>query len=131
MNRSAIFIFFLTILSSCSNKSENQSSYPENLFSINQEGKLIEKAYTFCSTVPEEIKYSYRVGIWTFQTPEGKIIAKGEYDSEIVTVDTHGGCPYSYVKNIVDLKKWEFWNLDGEKIEPTKRLISLIKLNIG
>lgn len=123
-----ILITFLLI--SCSDNTNEQ--YPKNLFSVIQEGETVESTYTFCSIVAQEVEYTYRIGLWIFKSREGKIIAKGEYDTKTIIIDDYGGCacPFSYVINTVDINKWEFWNSKGEKIEPTQRLISLVNLEL-
>ncbi|OUS01058.1 hypothetical protein A9Q86_09955 [Flavobacteriales bacterium 33_180_T64] len=124
----SLFIVIATLLFSCTDDPKEEEKYPKNLFSIIQEGKSVEDTYTFCSTIPQEINFSYRIGIWIIKTKNGKKIAKGEYDIEIITIDDQGGCSFSYKVNTVDINKWEFWDSEGVTIEPTKRLISLVKL---
>lgn len=126
MKSTKILIVATLLTLSCSDALQKKENYPKNLFTVIKEGELIEKSYTFCAILPKEIKYSYRKGIWTFKTEKGKLIARGKYDTQLISVDNHGGCPYSFIKNTVNMKDWEFWNDTGERIEPTKRLIKMI-----
>lgn len=93
------------------------------------EGETKSESYIFCSFVPEEVKYSYRVGKWTFSSSYGYKIGEGEYDTLVKIREGHGGCPYSFVENSIDLSKWKFWNQDGEVIKPTQKMINLIQSN--
>lgn len=104
----------------------NEKLFPKNRFSIEQVGKTKEDSYIFCSISSIERKYSYRVGTWSFFIKGEKKIAEGVYDTKTVTIDSIGGCPYSYKENYIDIKKWKFWNEEGKEIEPTERLISII-----
>ncbi|MFY7669488.1 hypothetical protein ACOSP6_00235 [Tenacibaculum sp. MEBiC06402] len=129
MKAKVLILIVSLVFSSCSNRFEKEK-YPKDFFNIIQEGILIEKSYIFCSVVPKEVKYSYRDGAWIFRTAQNKKIAQGNYNKEIVTIDNYGGCSYSYIKNTVNIKEWKFWNDKGQRIEPTERLISMIKSGI-
>ena len=124
-------LFFLIAIGifSCSKKSKEKELFPENKFSIEHIGKTKESSYTFCSITTKEIKYSYRIGLWSFYTKDKKRIAEGKYETKSTIIDSIGGCSYSYIENSIDLKKWKFWNEDGKEIKPTKRLISIINYN--
>ena len=113
---------------SCTQQPNGEDKFPENLFSVIKEGELKEDSYTFCGVVPTEIEYSYKVGKWTFKSIDGKPIAQGEYGKKLVTIDTMGGCSFSFKVATVDYNEWQFWNADGEKIKPTDRLKTLINL---
>ena len=126
MKKSQFFFAIVYLIFSCSDGSKEK--FPENIFAIEQIGKLKNGSYTFCSTVPKKIEYTYRVGGWSFYMKNGKKIAEGEYDKKIIEIDSAGGCSYSYITNSVNLNKWKFWDIDGKEIQPTTRLISLINL---
>ena len=96
----------------------------ENVMAI---GEKVDTTFSFCGIVPELKEYSYRTGVWQFKTDDGIKFAEGEYNVEFKKdVWKRGGCPYSYYENFVDLSKWTFWNLNGDKIEPSENLFNLI-----
>lgn len=119
------FLTTLIIILLFNCKNENKQKYE----SFISNGITKTDSFTFCSIVPKQIEYSYRVGPWKFESSKGYIIAEGEYENPRQIIDSLGGCPFSYIDTVVNLKKWEFWNDKGQKIEPTKKMINLISPN--
>jgi len=124
-------IFALLLLNilfiSCNNSPTNKNWKSEEIIAI---GKTKDTVYLWCSFTVYEDKYSYRTGKWKFMTKDSLIIANGEYNIFLNEIWDKGGCPYEYMENAIDLKKWEFWNLNGEKIEPTEKMIKLIDYKV-
>lgn len=116
-----VFISVMTVLN-CGKQESNLKF--EN---FDSKGKTIFSKYTFCSISPVEIEYSYRVGKWTFLSSNGYKVAEGEYDTQIEIVNDHGGCTYQYTKSIINLDKWKFWDVNGELIEPSKKILNIIR----
>jgi hypothetical protein len=113
---------------SCKNEQSNRKITDLNTKDITAIGKTIDTTFFFCGITPVLKEYSYRQGIWIFQTNDGIKFAEGEYDADFKKdVWKRGGCPYSYYENSINLSKWKFWNLNGDKIKPTKNLLSLIE----
>ena len=119
MNKFKISIL-LIIVFSCTNK------FQQNSIHIKAIGDSKEASYTFCGFIPKEVNYTYRIGTWKFVTQNNVIIAKGEYNVTLETDNSSGGCPYSYFNNTIDIDKWEFWDIKGQKIKPNKRMINII-----
>ena len=120
-----VLIYLITI--GCVNNKADLNIESLQINNVNASGQTIDTTFYFCGLVPEYKNYSYRTGIWNFKTLDGIKFAEGEYDVDFKEdVWKRGGCPYSYYENSVDLKKWNFWDLDGNRIEPTENLINLI-----
>ena len=120
-----VLIFNLSIFLSCLNHHEKKEN--QKFYTITAIGEINKDSYTFCGITPKKIEYTYRIGTWTFLTKNKLKIAEGNYDIIFEKIDSIGGCDFSYYKNIVNLKKWSFWGLDGKKIEVTNELLDLIK----
>lgn len=127
LNKSLLFIFLISLVFSCKTENSNSTEIEKGFHNVKAIGELKNGSYTFCGTVPTEVNYTYRTGKWKFITSENIKIAEGEYDVLIRENDSSGGCGFKYFENKVDSEKWNFWNKDGEVIEPTKRLINIIK----
>ncbi|WP_405569092.1 hypothetical protein [Winogradskyella sp. Asnod2-B02-A] len=129
--RIILSLLVVSLLFSCKTENKKSSESKKGFYSIETVGKKKNASYTFCGAVGTEVKYSYRIGTWTFKTKESIKIAEGEYDTVIKVNDSTSGsdCEYTYIENTVDPEKWKFWNKDGHIIEPTKRLINLIESN--
>lgn len=95
--------------------------------SFSREGKTIDTTFTFCSFTAIEVDYSYRIGKWTFTSSLGHIVAEGKYKIINETINSYGGCPYTYLKNTIDIDEWVFRDEHGNKIKPSKKLLNLIK----
>ncbi|MFT5892085.1 MAG: hypothetical protein ACI9Y7_002194 [Dokdonia sp.] len=89
-------------------------------------GLLVNDSHDFCGIVYEEVKYSYRSGIWKFVVDDTIKIAEGPYNNTLVNVDDIGGCPYSYYIDSVDISKWSFWDLKDKRVQPNQRLKNII-----
>ena len=100
---------------------------PDDITAI---GNVIDTVYIWCGAVPTEKKYSYRTGKWEFRNKKGALFAAGEYDVYVKKIWDHGACEYEYLENSIDLKKWQFWNLQGDKIEPTEYEITLVNFKV-
>lgn len=124
-------IFFLILLNflitSCKNGTANENWNSDEIISI---GKTKDTTYLWCSFAPYEDEYSYRTGKWLFMTKDSIKIANGEYKAALKEIWDKGGCPYEYMENEIDYNKWEFWNLNGEKIEPTEKIKKLIHYKV-
>lgn len=127
LNKSLLFIFLISLVVSCKTENSNSSQFKKVFHNVEAIGELKSGSYTFCGTVATEVNYTYRTGKWKFITSENIKIAEGEYDVLIRENDSSGGCVFKYFESKVDLKKWKFWNKDGEVINPTKRLINIIE----
>ena len=127
MNKSLLFLLLILIVFSCKNDNPKSSELKKDFYIVNAIGKTKNGTYTFCGTVPKEVDYEYRTGNWKFITNENIKIAEGEYIVILKEVDNSGGCGYKYFENKVDMKKWKFWNNEGQEIEPTKQLINIIE----
>jgi hypothetical protein len=127
LNKHRIFIIYSLLIFSCNNITSNSKVI--NYESFRSEGITKTGSYTFCSIVPIEKEYLYRVGIWTFKSTYGHKIAEGMYENSINIIEDHGGCPYSYKTSTINLKNWKFWNEKGEIIVSTQKMINLIDPN--
>ncbi|RZN80319.1 MAG: hypothetical protein EVB11_11625 [Winogradskyella sp.] len=125
MNKYIYILFLLISIVSCLDKSDNKNSIVYESFS--RKGKTIDTTFIFCSITATDIDYSYRVGKWTFTSSLGHKVAEGKYRLANETIWGHGGCPYSYLKNTININDWKFWNENGNEILPTKRILNLIK----
>lgn len=110
------------MFSNCKNESIEYESFTSD-------GETINSSYAFCSYTLMEIEYTYRTGKWTFNSSHGYKIAEGEYENPRQTIDTLGGCPFSYIDTVINLEKWMFWNEKGDLIEPNQKMINLIQPN--
>ncbi|MCK8482300.1 hypothetical protein [Psychroserpens algicola] len=127
LNKSLLFLFFISLIFSCKTENSNSTEIKKGFHNVEAIGELISGSYTFCGIVPTEINYTYRTGKWKFITSDNIKIAEGEYDVLVKENDSSGGCGFKYFENKVDSEKWNFWNKDGEVIEPIKRLINIIE----
>lgn len=118
-----LLLFIITFINSCKKESLVRNEYEYYII----EGKTLDSSYKFCSITYVDIKYSYRIDKWTFNSSKGYKLAEGEYDIINEKVFDHGGCTYSYLRNSVNLEKWKFWDEYGQEIEPSKRTLYLIK----
>lgn len=118
------FLLLLVILfSNCQNKHNDKATF----VSLKAHGKSSNHDYIFCSFIPQEVKYSYRSGMWKFMVNDTLKFAEGPYDYNLVTIDTMGGCSFSYYINSVDVSKWFFWDLNGKCILPNQRFKNIIE----
>ena len=115
------------LIISCNNSPTNENWNSDEIIAI---GKKKDTTYLWCSITVYEDEYSYRTGKWKFITKDSLIIANGEYDNFLNEIWDKGGCPYEYMENSIDLKKWEFWNLSGDKIEPTEKMLKLVDYKV-
>ncbi|WP_178988109.1 hypothetical protein [Winogradskyella schleiferi] len=122
MNKYILLVLISTLYFNCKNESSDLDNFTSD-------GETKMASYTFCSITPSEVEYSYRIGHWTFKYPNGFKIAEGKYDISTITVDSLGGCSYSYISSSINIEKWKFWNKKGQEIEPTKRMINLVQPN--
>ncbi len=83
--------------------------------------------YSFCSTVPVPVNYSYKSGPWKFWNLSGQLIAAGEFDNPEFEVDDHGGCSYKVIQNKIISTQWKFWDKNGNPINPNKNLIKTLE----
>lgn len=125
LNKYRLFIIYSILIFSCNDISSDSDAIKYESFTSCGETK--PDSYIFCSTVPIEINYTYRIGIWRFISSTGYIAAEGEYNVRFNTVRDIGGCPYCYKSTTINLEKWKFWNENGELIEPSKKLINIIQ----
>lgn len=121
-----LLVFTVIFLPSC-NKEQKIALNPQwDYKNVKATGKIKSDSYTFCSIIPELIEYEYKVGKWTFYSPEKIKIAEGIYDVYLETIDDHGGCPYSFYDNTVEASKWTFWDSNGKQIPVNKRDLDFI-----
>lgn len=129
LNRIILSLLVASFLFNCKAKTKKTSELKKGFYYIEAIGKKKNASYTFCGFVATEVKYSYRIGTWTFKTRDNIKIAEGEYTIILKVSDSTSpsACAYIYMENTVDPDKWKFWNKEGEMIEPTKKLINLIE----
>ena len=120
--KAIFFTLLLVLFFSC------QSSDAKRLKFVTLEasGKSINTSYDFCSVVAIKHEYSYRINTWKFIVNDSIKIAEGPYINTLVTIDDHGGCPYSFFTDSIAIEKWSFWDLKGNRIPPNQRLKNII-----
>ena len=106
---------------------ENKSSSALKLYKVQAIGETIHDQYVFCSSTPVYVDYSYRNGLWKLLTDDSIKIAEGTYDVKVITIDSIGGCEYSFKENMMDTSKWTFWDLKGNEVKPTKKFLNIIE----
>lgn len=123
MNKNAAVTCLFIAIFSC----KNEVKKPFETFS--SQGHTESYYFTFCSTISTEVKYTLRVGQWTFKSSKGYKIAEGFYDNSIKVINNHGGCPYELKQNSIDFEKWKFWNENGQLVKPNQKMLKLIMPN--
>ncbi len=100
-----------------------------NMFSSNFYiyGEYKEDTYSFCSTVPIEVEYRYKVGKWKYWDNKGQLIAEGLYKPKKIKIEGIGGCPYEMKEGKIDRETWKFWDRKGAEISPSDGLIKRIE----
>lgn len=96
------------------NSTEEATCKCDNYFA---RGNVVSATFGFCSIVPVDIDYYYKKGEWTFWNTSGQKVAQGKFDNNIVTVDSIGGCSYSFFDTKINSDKWKFWSDDGARIQ--------------
>lgn len=127
MNKLFTILLLSLLLLSCQNNRSNVKWNSDEIIAI---GKTKDTTYIWCGITPKEDKYSYRIGKWEFTMKDSLKIASGEYDVFLNWIWDKGGCPYEYFENSIDLEKWEFWNLNGDKTELTENHLKLIEFRV-
>jgi len=127
LKKTFIVLLLNFLIINCKNSPTNENWNPDEIIAV---GKTKDTTYLWCSITVYEEEYSYRTGTWNFLTKDSVKIANGEYDIFLNEIWDKGGCPYKYMENEIDLNKWEFWNLSGEKIEATEKMIKLIDYKV-
>lgn len=120
-------LLLIALLFGCKNENKKPLEVKQEVYTVHAVGQVRDTSYTFCSIIAEEVRYIYRIGLWSFNTEDNIKVAAGKYDYTLKEIDNVGGCKYQYFENSIDLKKWKFWSIDGQAIQPTKELIDLIE----
>lgn len=110
-------------------KSETNTPKEANLVCDNlfAKGKLGYDNYTFCSTIPKEIQYSYKKGKWRFWDKLGNIIAEGNFNLEKQKIEDQGGCTFELINSKIDENQWIFWDKLGNSIKPNDKIINKLE----
>lgn len=122
-----LFIIISTLFFfNCKDKQKTELNPQWSYEYIKGYGESKKSAYTFCGIIPKIINYEYKVGTWAFYSPQKVKIAEGTFDAELVKIDAHGGCSYSYYKSTANPEKWKFWDSNGKSIFINKRDLDFI-----
>ena len=119
-------ITILLFFCSCKNEQKIESNPQWDYDNIKAYGASKTDSYIFCSIVEKKITYNYKIGNWTFYSPQKIKVAEGTYDVSIVKINDQGGCPYAFYENSVDKTKWKFWDSNGKPIKVNKRDLDYI-----
>ena len=109
-------LFFIGAIISC----QTPSSPVEAQYRCGEywaSGVYKKTSYTFCSTIPTEISYSYKEGEWKYWDTSGKLIATGTYLPQKTTITGRGGCDYEMVISEFKLKNGAFEETYGPENE--------------
>ena len=132
-----LMLLFLTVLLQCASDSTSNSFYAAEINMRCDEyyaiGQIEYDHYSFCSTVPVDIEYSYKKGNWKYWNKSGKLIAVGKFRLEKQIIEDQGGCSYEMISGKIDQSNWKFWDSDDNEITSlsTQRGINYIFIFFG
>lgn len=89
-------------------------------------GEFKTDNYTFCSFMPKEIEYEYKIGDWKFWNREKELIAEGIFEIIIDTIYA-GGCDANIKKGKINIPNWKFYDSDGNEVKAKKNTISILE----
>jgi len=123
--RIAVFLLLLCPFVGC--RQSMKSNRPEEANRVSDhfyiKGQLGYDSYAFCSVVPEDVPYAYKVGKWKYWNLDGQLVAEGVFRLDTQVVRDHGGCPYSFRVGKIDRDSWRFWDKNGLPFHPANTFI--------
>ncbi|PTX63598.1 hypothetical protein C8N46_101199 [Kordia periserrulae] len=132
MSKKSFFLYSVAIIFLFSCEQKQQFSSQWNYEKIKGYGKTNVHTYIFCGPVAEKLTQYYKVGTWTFYSPQNIKIAEGVFDAELSEINNHGGCSFNVYTNTMNPKKWKFWDSNGTPIPTNKRDLNyLLKYEIN
>jgi len=128
MNKLLVLSLSIFILA-CSAKEKSLLPNEANMYckDLYAHGEIVDETYTFCAILPEEVKYTYKTGLWKFWNKQGQLIAKGEFKPKTKTIENRGGCPYEITFSTADKSKFSYWNEKGIKTEISESFLKALE----
>jgi len=123
MPKTISFLLILIVLSSCTHPTENKilSNWPKGADKrckgLYANGETKKATYQFCSIIPYEKEYCYKLGTWKFWDKSGELIAEVQFENQEKTIRGHGGCDIKIIESFISRTSNEISPRYQEKIE--------------